>query len=184
MAYITLDELKTALGVGDLYPDDVLDDVIQTAESVLEPFLVTQSAPVSGAYMSANTVTFVTTFPHTFANGQSVVVTGTDYDSTYTITGNTDYTFTAARTGADVVQHTYKPRGHVSLATAANYDNVVAVRTAALMIAVDVWNARTVPGGQAQGIDFTPGPYMMGRSILNRVIGLIGRYRDVNGMVG
>jgi len=60
----------------------------------------------------------------------------------------------------------------------------VAVRTAALMIAVDVWNARTVPGGQAQGVDFVPGPYMMGRSLLTRVAGLIGRYRDVNGMVG
>jgi hypothetical protein len=184
MAYISLDELKTALGVGDLYPDDLLDDVIQTAESVLEPFLTTQSAPVSGAYIASNYVTFVTTYPHTFAKGQSVTVTGTEYDATYTITDQTEYTFTAAKTAADVVTHTYKPRGQAALTTAAGYDNVVAVRTAALMIAVDVWNARTVPGGQAQGVDFVPGPYMMGRSILNRVIGLIGRYRDVNGMVG
>jgi hypothetical protein len=184
MAYISLDELKTALGVGDLYPDDVLDDVIQTAESVLEPFLITQSAPISGAYIANNTVTFITTYPHTFAVGQSVAVTGTEYNATYTITGETDYTFTAAKTAADVVTHTYKPRGQAALTTAATYDNVVAVRTAALMIAVDVWNARTVPGGQAQGVDFVPGPYMMGRSLLTRVAGLIGRYRDVNGMVG
>jgi len=184
MSYITLDELKTALGIGDLYPDAVLDDVIQTAESVLEPFLTTQSAPVAGAYISNNVVTFITTFPLTFAVGQSVTVTGTEYDATYTITTQTDYTFTAAKTAADVVTHTYKPRGQAALTTAASYDNVVAVRTAALMIAVDIWNARTVPGGQAQGVDFVPGPYMMGRSILNRVIGLIGRYRDVNGMVG
>jgi hypothetical protein len=184
MAYISLDELKTALGVGDLYPDAVLDDVIQTAESVLEPFLVTQSAPVCSAYVANNTVTFVTTYRHLFAVGQSVIVTGTDYDGTYTLTDQTDYTFTAAKTNADVVTHHYRPNGKASLAAAATYDNVVAVRTAALMIAVDVWNARTVPGGQAQGVDFVPGPYMMGRSLLTRVAGLIGRYRDVNGMVG
>jgi hypothetical protein len=70
------------------------------------------------------------------------------------------------------------------LTNGVSYDNVVAVRTAALMIAVDVWNARTVPGGQAQGIDFVPGPYLMGRSIINRVQGLLMPYRDVSGMVG
>jgi hypothetical protein len=74
--------------------------------------------------------------------------------------------------------------GKAELSTAATYDNVVAVRTAAMMIAVDVFNSWTVPGGQAQGIDFQPGPYMMGRSILSRVQGLIGRYRDVGAMIG
>jgi hypothetical protein len=53
-----------------------------------------------------------------------------------------------------------------------------------MMIAVDVFNSWTVPGGQAQGIDFQPGPYIMGRSILSRVMGLISRYRDVDSMIG
>lgn len=184
MALVTLDELKTALGVGDLYPDDVLDDVIQTAESVIEPFLTTHSAGVWCATRTSNIVTIETNRRHYYAVGQSITVTSTDYDGVYTVTGVTDFTFNYTLNGADTVTHFYRPNGKVILTNGANYDNVVAVRTAALMVAMDVWNARTVPGGQAQGIDFVPGPYLMGRSIINRVQGLLEPYRDVSGMVG
>jgi len=184
MGYITLTELKTALGVGDLYPDAQLDDIIQTAESVLEPFLETHSVGITHAAISNNVMSFYTVRRHGFAVGQSVVVTGTDYDGTYTVTDATGIMFQCAYTHADVVTHYYTPMGTAALSTAAIYDDVVAVRTAAMMIAVDVFNAWTVPGGQAQGIDFQPGPYLMGRSILSRVTGLISRYRDVESMIG
>ena len=184
MAYITLDELKTALNVGDLYPDDMLDDVIQTAESVIEPFLTTHRAGVHSAKVASGTVTFSTIQLHDFAVGQNVIITGTDYDDTYEVTGATAYTFTADTAEPDTVAHIYKPLGKAELDTAATYDNVVAVRQAAMMIAVDVFNARTVPGGQAQGIDFQPGPYMMGRSILSRVSGLLAPYRDMGSIIG
>lgn len=184
MGYITITELKTALGVGDLYPDAMLDDVIQTAESVLEPFLETHACGITHAVVSSNQVTFTTVRRHGFAIGQSVVVTGTDYDGTYTVLDASGFTFLCSITHADVVTHHYLPMGTAALSTAATYDNVVAVRTAAMMIAVDVFNSWTVPGGQAQGIDFQPGPYLMGRSILARVQGLISRYRDVGAMIG
>jgi hypothetical protein len=184
MGYITITELKTALGVGDLYPDAQLDDIIQTAESVLEPFLESNTVGVTHATVSNNLVTFVTIRRHQFAVGQSAVVTGTDYDGTYTVLSTTAYTFTATKVFADTVAHSYIPMGKASLSAAATYDNVVAVRTAAMMIAVDVFNSWTVPGGQAQGIDFQPGPYLMGRSILTRVTGLISRYRDMESMIG
>lgn len=58
------------------------------------------------------------------------------------------------------------------------------VREAALAIAVDMWQARKAPGGQAQAADWTPGPYRLGRSILGRVSGLIGDHLDPRGMVG
>lgn len=184
MAYVTITELKTALGVGDLYPDTMLDDVIQTAESVLEPFLETHAVGVVSASLDTNKATFVTIRRHNYAIGQSVVITGTDYDGTYTVLDRLAYTFTVAKTGTNTVSHHYLPMGKAELSTAATYDNVVAVRTAAMMIAVDVFNSWTVPGGQAQGIDFQPGPYIMGRSILSRVMGLISRYRDVDSMIG
>ena len=184
MAYVTITELKTALGVGDLYPDAMLDDVIQTAESVLEPFLETHAVGVTHATIDSNLVTFITIRRHSFAIGQNVVVTGTDYDATYTVLDTTAYTFSATKTASNVVAHSYIPMGKASLSAAAVYDSVVAVRTAAMMIAVDVFNSWTVPGGQAQGIDFQPGPYIMGRSILSRVTGLISRYRDVGSMIG
>jgi hypothetical protein len=184
MAYVTISELKTALGVGDLYPDAQLDDVIQTAESVLEPFLETHSVGITHAAISNKVVTFTTVRRHGFAIGQSVIVTGTDYDGTYTVLDASGFMFHCTKNQSDVVTHSYIPMGTAALSTAATYDNVVAVRTAAMMIAVDVFNAWTVPGGQAQGVDFQPGPYMMGRSILSRVQGLIGRYRDVGAMIG
>jgi hypothetical protein len=35
-----------------------------------------------------------------------------------------------------------------------------------------------------QAVDFNPGPYRMGRSLLSRVVGLISEYRDPKSMVG
>jgi hypothetical protein len=184
MAYVSLDELKTALGVGDLYPDATLHSVIDTATAVIKPFLDTQSVGITYARVDSGTVLFSTIQRHGFAIGQSVIVTDTDYNATYTVTSKTDFTFSAATASADKPAYAYRPMGTATLSTATTYDTVDAVRQATLMIAVDVFNARTTPGGQAQGIDFTPGPYMMGRSIISKVMGLIGRYRDVGSMIG
>ena len=35
-----------------------------------------------------------------------------------------------------------------------------------------------------EAVDFTPGPYRMGRSLLSRVSGLLGRYMDTAALVG
>ena len=184
MAYVSLDELKTALGVGDLYPDATLTEVINTAEAVIKPFLDTNAVGITFARVDAGVVLFSTINRHNFQTGQSVIVTGTDYNATYTVTARTDFTFSAATASADKPSYAYRPLGTATLSGATTYDAVDAVRQATLMIAVDVFNARNTPGGQAQGIDFTPGPYMMGRSIISKVMGLIGRYRDVGSMIG
>lgn len=184
MAYITLNELKTALNVGDLYPDETLDDVIQTAESVLEPFLTTKDAAISSATVRNGRITFVTLQAHGFNKDQNIEITGTDYDDAYTIESVTAYTIVVPTDELDTPVHIYRPVGKAILDTAVTYDNVVAVRSAALMIAVDIFNSRTVPGGQAQGVDFQPGPYMMGQSILRRVYGLLAPYRDVASIIG
>jgi hypothetical protein len=35
-----------------------------------------------------------------------------------------------------------------------------------------------------QGIDFTPGPYRLGRSLFTRVSGLLGRWVDTGSLIG
>jgi hypothetical protein len=35
MALVTRDELKTTLGIGDLYSNDVIDQVIESADDVI-----------------------------------------------------------------------------------------------------------------------------------------------------
>jgi hypothetical protein len=52
------------------------------------------------------------------------------------------------------------------------------VHEAALVIAIDVLQNRTAAGGQSVGIDGNVGPYRMGRSLLDRVTGLLGPWLD------
>jgi hypothetical protein len=51
-------------------------------------------------------------------------------------------------------------------------------------IAVDIFQSRVAPGGQTEAIDFTPGPYRLGRSLTTRVSGLLARWLDTGTMVG
>lgn len=64
------------------------------------------------------------------------------------------------------------------------YAEVAPVREAALAIAVELWQHRIAPGGQMQAADFTPSPFVLGRSLLGKVSGLLGPYMDVEGQVG
>jgi len=185
MAYITLDELKTALGVGDLYPDDQLNNIISVATNVLKPLLDDSTVGISNTYVDSGKIFFYTIRRHSFNVGDSVAVSGTNYNATYTVTDRTGFTFTAATTSTESARtRFYKPMATATSSTNYTYSDVPEVRSAALMIAMDVFNAQTVPGGQAQGVDFQPGPYMMGRSLATRVSGLISRLRDPNGMIG
>lgn len=68
---------------------------------------------------------------------------------------------------------------------AASYTAAPAeLHEAALAIAVDIWQSRTAPGGQAVAVDFTPSPYRMGRTLLQRVMGLLGPHLAVGSMIG
>ena len=185
MAYITIDELKNALNCGDLYPDDQLQQVIDTATATLKPFLATQAYKITHSYTDNGVIVFYFVRRHGYAVGNSVTVTGTGYNGTYTVTSSNAYNIHVATnsTDKDTTKY-YKPMGSSTLVGAYTYDDVPAIRTAALTIAVDIFNAWTVPGGQAQGIDFQPGPYLLGRAILQRISGLISQYRDPAGIVG
>lgn len=55
------------------------------------------------------------------------------------------------------------------------------VREAGLVVAIDVLQNRTAVGGQPVGLDFQPSPYRMGKTLLDRVTGLIGPWMDQAG---
>lgn len=64
------------------------------------------------------------------------------------------------------------------------YDDVPAVREAAISIAVDVLQNK-LSGGMNQSPDFQVGmPYRMGAGLVSRVKGVLGKYLDTAGMVG
>jgi hypothetical protein len=123
--------------------------------------------------------------------GQSVVVTGVvpsaAFNGTITITDSiTDpYIFCAAKTNADITIRGVIPAG-VAYLSGANagtlYASTEAVEQAILIVSVEIFQSVVAPGGQIEGVDFTPSPYKMGRSLMNRVIGLISPYIDVETM--
>ena len=82
---ITATQLRSVLGVSSaLYDDTYLNQIIDTAETVILPMLVSFKAPIQATSLSDNVATFTTLGIHEFTEGQSVVITGcgTPYNGT------------------------------------------------------------------------------------------------------
>jgi hypothetical protein len=180
---ITVAQLRSVLGVSSaLYSDTYLADIIDTSEQVILPLLNTFSSPISKVELEDNVATFTTTLVHEFTEGSSVVITGcgTPFNGTRTVlSGVTEYEFSAAITNADIAEKNIIPAGTATLSGASTYVGVSAVETAVTIVSVEVFQSITAPGGQIEGVDFAPTPFRMGRSLYNRVSGLLGGYIDV-----
>jgi len=183
---VTASELRSVLGVStSLYNDAYLTDVIDTAEAVILPMLVKYATAVDKVSLTDNVATFETVGIHEFTEGQSVVIAGcgSPFNGTRTVNADVDaYTFTADITNADVLERNVIPSGSATLTGASTYVGVAAVESAIIVVSVEVFQSRTAPGGQIEGVDFAPSPYRMGRSLFNRVVGLLGPYIDVETM--
>lgn len=188
MSLIDLDDFKAVLGVGNIYPDDTLQGVMDSAELVLKSFLNLHRASIIGVELGTNVARFFTRTIHGYTIGQDVTIdrAGAPFDGTHTITKVFTNQFQAAITHADITYRIIKPGGTCILdGQETYYDDIPQIREAALMIAVDLWNARQSAQGVAQDATFAPGtPYRMGRSLVTRVSGLISGYRDPDSMVG
>jgi hypothetical protein len=208
---VTVAELRSILGVStSLYNDAYLTDVIDTAEAVILPMLVKYSSPIDVVSLQDNIATYYVLGDNNFSAGQSVVITGvgSPFNGTFTIleSSNLDYDsfvlrsnsrifldgsyrefngfFTVALTNADITERKVIPSGLATLSGAATYVGVSAVESAVLAVSVEVFQSRIAPGGQIEGIDFTNvSPYRLGRSLFNRVSGLLGAYIDTDSMV-
>jgi hypothetical protein len=193
-AIVTAAELRTVLGVSSsLYSDAYLEGIIDSAEGVILPMLTAYQSAVSGVYLSNNVAYYLTQRPNQFVEGQSVVVTGCVpdlFNGTITITSNASnlyppfsyappfsysefyysplYTFSAALVAV------------LSGASAATlYADNAPVESAILVVSVEIFQSITAPGGQIEGVDFAPSPFRMGRSLQNRVVGLLSPFLEV-----
>ena len=191
MALIDLDELKSVLGIGDIYADSIVQGVADAAEDIILSYLIFDDVSIKGVSLTSNVARFFC-FDNTFVAGQVLTVSncGAPFDGSHTVTesGHDEYGvtfFEAAITNADITKRMVIPNGRAVLASqAALYDGVFEVREAALSVAADIWITRTGTLGQS-GVDFqSPAPYRLGRSMLTRVSGLLGKHLDTRGYLG
>lgn len=108
MALVTVQELKDALGIGNLYSDDVLEQVIDSVTDVIETY-----------------------------------VTADSFDA-----------------------------------------EPPAMKEAALILCIDLFQTQNSAGGQQVAVDFTPAPFRTGRSFTSKVSGLLAPYFDEGMFVG
>ena len=212
--YVTEQELRDNLGIGDLYSDAVVEECCQAAQDILNQFLWFDSAPVVGTTLQNNVATVMIANPAIFTTGQSVTLSGcgATFNGTYTITGtipwstgttnlipaiswNTNvwnwpngYSFIQfAKTAANVNFSRVLPYGSaVGTDTKTNtYATTPAVREAAMILAVDIFQARQVSQTGGVSIDgFSPSPYRLGNSMIGKIRGMIAGYTNPGAMVG
>ena len=207
-------ELRSNLGIGTLYSDATVEECCQAAEDQINAFLWFDSAPVVGTSLSSNVATVVLANPGIFTVGQTVTIAGagSTFNGSQTITGTIPYS-TGTTFGINTYMLGYfnmqYPNG-LSLIqfskTAANqnfrrvlpsgtatgtdtkssaYATTASVREAAMILAVDIWQARQVSqtGGVSTDV-FSPSPYRMGNSMIGKIRGLLAPYMNPASMVG
>jgi len=184
---ITATQLRSVLGVSSsLYNDAYLDQIIDTAESVILPMLVTFKAPIQKVSLTDNVATFTTLGIHEFTEGQLVVITGcgSPYNGTRAVLADNlgEYTFSQSITNADLLEANVIPSGTATLSGASTYVGNAAVQSAVYTVSVEVFQARLAGGGQIEGVDFSPTPFRMGRSLFNKCVGVLGPYLDTESM--
>ena len=213
-SFVTKQELRTNLGIGSLYTDAVVEEVCQTAEDLLKQYLWYNEAPVVGASLYNNVATLVLANPGIFVTGQTVSVEncGNIYGGQHVITGSfpgttvpvsigtaflTNLPYTNYPQGYSFIQftevhtddpfHRIIPSGKVVGPDKkdTDYSATPAIREAAMIIAVDIWQARQVSQTGGVGMDgVSASPYRMGYQLINRVRGLIQPYSNPNSLVG
>ena len=191
MSLTTVAELKSVLGVGSLYPDATIQEVCDAADVVLLPMLWNNYTFNNGHSNTTNTGTlwFDEYVASTFYIGQTVVISGngSKHNGSKTITNVGERSITYAITGNNNTAapfHPVNPYGQVAAETYVDWTADMAVQQAALMIAVEIWQARTATLSGSNSVDFQPSPYRMSAQLLAKVRGLIAHALDPRAMVG
>jgi len=191
MPLIVLSELKAVLGIGDIYADAIVQECADAAQNILLSYLTFDYVSIKEVSLTNNVARFYC-HDNTFVVGQALTVSkcGAPFDGSRTVTAvgteNLVTFFEAAVTNANITKRMVIPNGRALLTSQATmYDTgYPEVEQAALAIACDIWITRTGTLGQ-QGVDFqSPAPYRLGRSMLTRVSGLLGKHLDTRGYLG
>jgi len=192
MALTSISELRSALGIGTLYSDAILTEVVDAADNVLLPFIWNNTTFNVGHSNTTNTGTlyFDEDVRSTFYVGQTVTITGngSKHNGSKTITEVGEYAITYAITGNNntaAPYHPVNPFGSVAAETYLDPSTVPAIQEASLMISIDIWQSRQAPSSGGVTVDgYAPSPYRMGNTLLARVRGLLAPYLDPRSMVG
>jgi hypothetical protein len=212
--YVTEAELRANLGIENLYSSDIVETCCQAAQDLLNQFLWFDAAPVVGTVLQSNIATVMIANPAIFSTGDSVTLSGcgSTFNGTYTITGTMPYTtgtannfpfinfnnrlfnypngysfIQFAKTAANANFTRVLPYGSaVGADTKTNtYATTPAVREAAMILAVDIFQARQVSQTGGVSIDgFSPSPYRMGNSMIGKIRGLLAGYQNPGSMCG
>jgi hypothetical protein len=189
MALTTVAELRSTLGVGTLYPDATLQEVCDATDAVLLPMLWanTNFAIAHSNVGTVGTLYFDERVDKIYYVGQTVTIAGAGikYNGSKVITGVNlnQITVTTTHT-SDTPEHPINPYGSVTASTYTDWTTDMAVQQAALMIAVEIWQARTATLSGSNAVDFQPSPYRMSAQLLAKVRGLIAHALSPSSMVG
>ena len=212
--YVTEAELRSNLGIGSLYTSATVEECCQSAQDLVNQYLWFNTAAVVGTSLQDNVATLMLANPNAFVATQSITVTGcgATFNGTYTITGTippstgttslipvfmyqygqtnfpSGYSFVQyAKTASNQTFHKVVPYG---VATGPDhktqsYANTPSIREAAMVLAVDIFQARQVSQTGGVGMDgITASPYRMGYQAINRIRALIQPYASPSTLVG
>jgi hypothetical protein len=186
---INADELRAVLGVSEsLYSDAYLDQIIDSAELTILPLLTAYQSAITTSRVSNGVAVFSTIQPCYFAVGQTVVVAGCgDLDGEYTIEEKTydPYIFRVPTNEADRVLHAIIPNGTATLdgkSAAEIYATNASVKSAILVVSVEIFQSVTASGNMTTNENFNPTPFVLGRSLQSRVIGLLSPFIETETM--
>jgi hypothetical protein len=212
--YVTEAELRANLGIENLYSSDIVETCCQAAQDLLNQYLWFDSAPVVGAALQNNVATVMVANPAIFTTGQSITLSGcgSTFNGTYTVTGTVPWSAGGTNVLPPISWNTYAwnwPQGYSFIQfskTAANvnffrilpygsavgadlktnsYATTPAIREAAMILAVDIFQARQVSQTGGVSVDgFSPSPYRMGNSMIGKIRGLISGYQNPGSMCG
>ena len=190
MSLTTVAELRSALGIGTLYADAVLQSVCDAADNVMLPFLWTNTYPTV-AHSNVGTVGrlyFGQPVEDIFYVGQTLIISGSGikYNGTKVIQNiENDYIEITTTHTNDSTIHPIYPYGSAAGTVYTDFATIPAIQEASLMISVAIWQARQAPTGQGVSIDgYAPSPYTMSNQLMARVRGLLAPYLSPNSMVG
>lgn len=213
-SYVTMQELRDNLGIGTLYTNPTVEECCQAAEDQINAFLWFDSAPVVATSLTSNVATVMLANPGIFTVGEAVTFAGagSTFNGSYIITATFPYSTGAsnilpafnlqlnyyqnpkgysfvqyAKTASDQNFRRVLPYGTATGADTktASYATTASVREAAMVLAVDIWQARQVSQTGGVTVDgFSPSPYRMGNSMIGKIRGLLAPYMSPNSMVG
>ena len=185
----TVAELRSVLGIGSLYTDAVVDECAQAAQDIVFSYLWKNELNnyAHSNIVGSGTLYFNNSVRNIFYVGGTVSITGNGatFAGNKVITSMTDFSITVTTshsTAEDI--HAVQPYGTVAGTQYTNYSTVSAVREAALMVAVDIWQSRQASNSTSITADFQPSPWRMSASLIAKVRGLLAPYLSPNSLVG